>query len=385
MKKYFITFIAAVAALAACNKNVAPDVVPSNSDEMGIISVSIDSESAPATKAVTAYTTAQAYEQQINKVQICVFYSGGSQNGNLAAFGTVPSGSIDNSSSPHKATYSAQVPAGTYTVAALVNGPDLTAAQKATLSAFNAVAVSLGANSTTASTGFVMSGSSSATVTAGGTNNCAITVSRLTNRIAVQKITNGLASGSLVVTRMWLANVITSQNLTNSLNGSGRVWAHQFSRKASPWNAAAPDGIITAAASGATLAYKAVTSADQTIANGGNLNKPANYLLYAYANFKSANTAEDAKIFVGDPSTGTTWAATQTRLVIEASINSVTYYYPVDINLGNRNQAHTVEMTISGPGLTDPQGDPSTLSKSALSVTVSVANWVDGDEYEISY
>ena len=56
-----------------------------------------------------------------------------------------------------------------------------------------------------------------------------------------------------------------------------------------------------------------------------------------------------------------------------------------DINLGSRNQAHTVEMTISGPGLSDPQGDPSTLSKSALSVTVSVANWVDGDEYEISY
>ena len=42
-------------------------------------------------------------------------------------------------------------------------------------------------------------------------------------------------------------------------------------------------------------------------------------------------------------------------------------------------------MTISGPGLDDPQGDPSALDKGTISVTVTVGEWETGSTYEVAY
>ncbi len=346
-----------------------PDARP---DGYGTLNVEVMLPEAPSTKAVTAYTTESTYEKQVNKVQVFIFYSGGAQDGVLAKRVT---GTTSTS-------YSTDLPAGTYNVYVQVNGADKTPAN---LSEFLAYTAALTVNSTTASTGFLMLGNSSTTVTASGTNSCPVTVNRLLNRICIKKITNGMPSSSITINRIWLANIVTTQNYANNVNGSSREWAHKFSRSSdfSSSIPAVPANLISSFTA-SSLTSKTLSSSN-TIAAGSNISSPASYLLYAYANLKTASAAEDTKAYTTGTSVVTQWTPTQTRLVVEATIGSTKYYYPCDVSLIGKNQAHTVELTISGPGLTDPQGDPSELSKQALAVSITVAGWGDGDEYELSY
>ena len=138
MKKRIFMIAAACAALAACSKEPVGSAIVSQ--EEGSIVFTVAGEDPAATKAVSAYTTAQTYESQVNKVQLFVFGSDGAINF-YQNLGTSTSGSISTT-------------AGTKTVWAVVNGPDLSTI--GTLSALQATAVDLSANSTTASTGFVM-------------------------------------------------------------------------------------------------------------------------------------------------------------------------------------------------------------------------------------
>ena len=77
MKKTISFLLAATTLLAACNKQEQPVAEP---QACGTIQLTIAADSGPQTRAVTAYTTAQTYETQVNKVQVLVFGSDGKIN-----------------------------------------------------------------------------------------------------------------------------------------------------------------------------------------------------------------------------------------------------------------------------------------------------------------
>ena len=73
-----------------------------------------------------------------------------------------------------------------------------------------------------------------------------------------------------------------------------------------------------------------------------------------------------------------TFSARKTRLVVTATIGGTKYYYPVSISNPQRNTAHTVELTITGLGSTDPD---ILVQKGAITATVTVDPWQNGAVY----
>lgn len=351
MKKTFSILALAAAVLCSCDKNA--DCVPcqkaEENQEPATLSVSLGFDDEPQTRAVTAYTTVQDYEQAVNSVQILVFDASGKINMYKDA-GTAVS-DIQLSTT-----------AGQKTVWAVVNGPDLSAV--ASLSALQTKAVDLADNSLTKTEGFVMAGSTSCTVSAtGGT--AAVTVSRLVSRVALQKVTNSLPSGygALKIDNVTLINVVGNQNLAG--NASISTWYNKMGRKDGGAQADIIDG-STNKASCPSLTFVAPAA---TVNNGAAHTPATPHLFYCYPNATSA----DANGWVSS------FTARKTRLVVAATISGTRYYYPVTINTPERNKAYTVELTITGLGSTDPDQP---VSKGAITASVTVQEWLPGTTYE---
>ena len=350
MKKTIPMMMAAAAiALAACEK--APEAVP-EAGEGGVIAVSIAPQDGPETRAVSAYTAAQTYETQLNGVQVLVFGSDGKINA-YKSLGASTSASLS-------------VTSGAKTVYAVANGPDLSSV--GTLSALEATALDLSANSTTASKGFVMAGKASCTVSS-GTTNCSVAVSRLAARVALQSVTNKLPAsyGALKVERVFLSNVVGNQNIAGSASAS--TWYNKEGRKdeSSRNTSHIIDG-STYAASCPELTFKSVGS---SVSNGASLTPSTPYLFYGYANSST----------VAPAGFSTTFSAQRTVLVVAATVDSKLYYYPVvlDSSTLERNTTYTVGLTITGLGSDDPDKP---VEKGSFSVSVSVDGWKTGATYD---
>lgn len=353
MKRRIILAAAACVALAACNKEVVPVTPPVQEPLMGEMSFTINPEDVPLTKAVSAYTTAQTYEAQINKVQVLVFDDSGAINF-YKNLGTSTSGTICTTS-------------GSKTIWAVVNGPDLSTI--GTVSALQATAVDLSANSTTASTGFVMAGSTNCIIASGATGSCSITVSRLAARVALTSVTNSLPEsyGALKIERVFLSNVVGNQNLAGSAAVS--TWYNKEGRAdESTRNTAHIIDGSTYKASCETLTYKAVS----TNVNHGASHAPTTpYLFYSYAN--SSTTAPNGF--------SSTFAAQRSVLTIAATVGGKLYYYPVvlDDAVIARNTAYTVAVTITGLGSDDPNKP---VSKANINTSITVSGWSAGATYD---
>ena len=346
MKKIFFIMAAIAAIVCACEPE--KDCLPCQEEEAATLNVSLDFEDEAQTKA-TSYVTNQTYETAINNVQILVFDSSGALNAYVDA-GT-KTGSITINTT-----------AGSKTVWGVVNGPDLSGIT--TLSALQSKAVDLSANSTTASTGFVMAGSTTCTVSS--TTTASISVRRLVARVALQKVNNSLPSsyGAITINNVTLINVVGNQNLNGSASIS--TWYNKMGRKD---GATASSQIIdgsTNAASCPTLTFKSVGS---SVTNGGSLTPSTPYLFYTYPN----STTTDA--------TGWTesFTARKTRLVVTTTISGTKYYYPIVIDAPARNTAYTVELTITGLGSTDPDKP---VVKGSITASVTVQGWSAGAVYE---
>ena len=356
MKRIFLLLAAAsLVGIAACNKHEGAigAAEPSAEGEGAITFNLVPDDGEAATRAVTAYTTSQTYESQVNKVQLFVFNS----DGKIAAYknnGTSLSGTISTT-------------AGAKTVWAVINGPDLPSI--GTLSALQATAVDLSANSITASTGFVMAGSGTCTVTGSGSVPCNFSVSRLVSRVALVSVTNNLPAsyGAMKIERVILSNVVGNQNLAGSASPS--TWynkdgcADEATRNAahiidgSTYNASCP-----------TLTFKSVA---QNVASAATHTPGTPYLFYSYPNSSTAAPAG----FV-DPFT-----AKRTVLTVVATVDSKIQYYPVVLDNATleRNKTYTVGLTITGPGSDDPD-EP--VQKGSISVTVTVSGWTAGATYD---
>ena len=354
MKKTIIAMAAACAALAACSKEQTLAPVTPSEEGTGQITFTVAGDEPAETRAVTAYTTAQTDESQVKKVQVFVFGSDGAINF-YQNLGTATSGSISTT-------------AGTKTVWAVVNGPDLSTI--GTLSALQATAVDLSANSTTASTGFVMAGSSTVSVSNGSTASCAITVSRLVSRVALSTVVNKLPEsyGAITIDRVFLCNVVGNQNLAG--NAAVSTWYNKNGRAdESTRNTAHIIDGSTYKASCETLTYKGVS---QSVANGATLNKEENpYLFYAFPN--SSTTAPSGF--------QSTFAAQRSVLTVVATISGKTYYYPVVLDNATleRNKSYTVGLTITGLGSDDPN---KTVEKGNLTASITVSGWTAGANYD---
>ena len=345
MKKGF--FIMAAIAAIACSCEPEKDCLPCQEEE-GTLSVSLDFEDEGQTKA-TSYVTAQTYETKVNDVQVLVFDSTGALNAYVDA-NTKTSG------------ISISTTAGSKTVWAVVNGPDLSSIT--TLSSLQSTAVDLGANSTTETTGFVMAGSATCTVGSSAAT-ASVAVKRLVARVALQKISNSLPSsyGALTVNNVTLINVVGNQNLNGSASIS--TWYNKMGRENGGSEPAIIDG-VNSFASCPTLTFKSVGS---SVANGGALAPTTPYLFYTYPN----STSTDATGWTSS------FTARKTRLVVTATISGKKYYYPVVIDTPARNTAYTVELTITGLGSTDPDKP---VVKGSINASVTVQGWSAGAVYE---
>ena len=342
--------MAAVAAMVcSCDKD--GDCVPCQKEEeqeqKATLRVSLNLEGDPQTRA-TNYVTAQAYETAVNDVQIFVFDSKG-------AFATYLDADTKTSDITINTIY------GQKTVYAVVNGPDLSGIT--TQDALEHTAVDLGANSTTTSKGFVMVGSNACNVS-GTTATVSISVKRLVARVALQKITNSLPDsyGSLTVNSVMLINVAGNQNL--ECTASISTWYNKMGRKDGATATQIIDG-TTNLASHPTLTFMNV---GKSVANGGSLAPATPYLFYTYQN----NSTSEGNGW------SNTFSARKTRLVVTATIGGTKYYYPVSISNPQRNTAHTVELTITGLGSTDPD---ILVQKGAITATVTVDPWQNGAVY----
>ena len=340
--------MAAIAAIV-CSCEPENDCLPCQEEKTATLNVSLDFENDTQTKA-TSYVTSQTYETSVNNVQILVFDSTGALNAYVDADKSVAGITINTT-------------AGSKTVWAVVNGPDLSSVTTAAV--LSSKAIDLGDNSTTASAGFVMAGSTTCTVSS-STTTAIITVNRFVSRVALAKVTNSLPDsyGSLTVNNVTLTNVVGNQNLAGAATPS--TWYNKMGRKD---GATASSQIIDGSsylASCPTLTFKSISS---SVANGSSLTPSTPYLLYCYPNSTTTDATGWASSFT----------ARKTRLVVTATISGTKYYYPVVIDTPQRNTAYTVELTITGLGSTDPDKP---VQKGTISAIVSVQGWASGAVYE---
>ena len=342
-------FIMAAIAAIACSCEPEKDCLPCQEEKTATLNVSLDFEDDNHTKA-TSYVTSQTYETTVNNVQVLVFDSTGALNAYVDADKSVTGITINTT-------------AGSKTVWAVVNGPDLSSVT--TVSGLSAMAIDLGDNSTTASAGFVMAGSTTCTVSS-STATASISVRRFVARVALAKVSNSLPDsyGSLTVNSVALINVVGNQNLAGAATPS--TWYNKMGRKD---GATASSQIIDGSsylASCPTLTFKSISS---SVANGSSLTPSTPYLLYCYPN----STSTDAEGW------SSSFTARKTRLVVTATISGTKYYYPIVIDAPTRNTAYTVELTITGLGSTDPDKP---VVKGSITASVSVQGWSAGAVYE---
>ena len=207
-------FAIAAAVFCSCDKNA--DCVPcEETNENGTLAISLLFDETTPTKAVTAYTTSQTYEKQVNNVQVFIFDEDGKVN-------------IYKDAGTTQSNIAISTTTGKKTVWAVVNGPDLS--NVASLSELEDVAVDLAANSTTASNGFLMAGSTSCTVSTTSTT-ANVSVSRLVARVALQKVVNKLPEGygTITINNVVLSNVVGNQNIAG--DAAAATWYNKMGRK----------------------------------------------------------------------------------------------------------------------------------------------------------
>ena len=71
-----------------------------------------------------------------------------------------------------------------------------------------------------------------------------------------------------------------------------------------------------------------------------------------------------------------------TRLVIQGTINGITYYYPIVLKNLQENCSYSCDVTIMKPGSTDPSEDVSAIS---LNSVITVSNWQTGTPYSVVF
>ena len=306
MKKSIFAFAAAFVALVACNKNEATPMQPQNHPET-LEPCELTVGICGAMTKATAVTAEN--EAMVNNLQVFVF-----RGDDLDAYATV-----DNAK---ELTLSCT--AGEREIYALVNAPDYSAVPGK--AALLAKVSELSANSLTS---FEMVGSKSVTLPQAST--VSIDVNRIASRVVLKKITRNFTSAALqsldfTVDAIYLINV--AGNTSYDLTKAPAAW----------YNVAKNNNEL------ANLLYDAPASA---VANGQSY-IPV-HTFYGYPNDLSVNT---------------------TRLVIETTLGTTKYYYPINLPAMESNKSYEIEeVTITRPGSDNPN-EPVSFADASFSINV---------------
>lgn len=359
MKKIFLLATAVASlALVACNKDAMKTTVPpaAQGEQMGSIDITIQGET-PLTKAVTAYTATETYETQVNKLEILVFNASGAlENYKAVTSPTITSGAI--------ASQSITCTTGAKKVYAVINAPSsLSLGSVTTETAFKNKTSSLGNNSRTASTGFVMMGCNLSVNVTGENTACAITAKRLAFRFCLQKVTNNSNLGALTIKGVFIINSGSSVKLSMS--------------NATTWPTATTAGYNVAGKKASSSDF--VTSSTTSDIPAMLWQEPAS----ATAIAQSASTSWSKPLMVyGYPNSTAATGTNPVRLVVLATLAGADYYYPMTIAAPKANQTYTIELAVTGIGSDDPNVE---VSKGSANVTVTVSGWDSqtGQEFTI--
>ncbi len=354
-KNYLLLASAALVAAASCVRMPQDEAAVSVNHEnkgTGTLSVKVNQDF-PATRGMSEFAEEHDYEKKINTLEILVFDK---RTGDIHGYLKVPvtrdgtseaaSGQEQDMSGAVSGTLN--VIAGEKDVWAVVNSKeDLSAVTDR--DDFLKLPIVLENNSTDASEGFVMAGTTAGTVvvTAGGQADAEITVERFTSRIALVKVNNRLPAGygELVISDVFLSNVVANQNL------AGNAEIHDMYNE----KGMVGESRIGFGVSG-TCPLLTHYSSDIKVASGGS--QTPNVCLYSYPNDDDAN---------------------RTRIILTATIDEKDFYYPVEIPSLARNASYDVNVTISGFGVDDPDQK---IEKGSIEFTVTPKEWDMGDAIE---
>ncbi len=243
--------------------------------------------------------------------------------------------------------------AGTYTVCAVVNNViSFEPSDYETLSQLEQSLVSLEQNTTSS---FVMFGRQSLSLSGGDNGTKSITVSRLVSKVGVRSIlvddSGELAGHQVLLKSMYLTNVSRYSHLgadmeTNALPSFRDGWYNTLGLYTGELSVAGLDALLVD--KGIDLTVSAV------------LPHMTEHYFYPFPN----RTPSEADSNVAS------WSRRCTRLVVEASVDGITYYYPVTLPSMQRNHTYIIsQAVIRRFGSLDPEGRCS----SAIDVTWAVS------------
>ncbi len=347
--KHIPLILAALLLAAACDKaKEAP--ATSKQEETGTIEFQISTSQ--ATKAISQYTDVKPYETAVKSVQLLLFDSDGKISNYIN--GTALSGSISTT-------------AGSKTVWAVINGPDLSTVKQ--LSSVEGAIFDISLNGTSASGSFVMAGSNTCTVSASAPVNCTIAAKRFLSRIALVSVTNSLPAGygNLTVNRVFLSNVVGGISGKGEFIGGCRYINQNGRADNNPRNAA---DIIGTAGNEASCPELTCSTRNLIVANAQTNAPSSPILLYAYPNGCTVepNGFQSA------------YEPRKTVLVVEAQVKNDTYYYPVVLKDGvGRNKLYSIGLTVTALGSDDPEH---VIEKGTANFSITVDDWENGAVYE---
>lgn len=189
----------------------------------------------------------------------------------------------------------------------------------------------------------VMAGEKSVVLTASG--NVDVSVKRVAARIGISRIENAMMLDqhrkmSFEVKAVYLVNV-AGDKMFFSESEPGSWYNKTTVEEGTP-----------------SFLYDAV---EDGLVASGNAYTGAHYF-YSYPN----HTEHDVS--------GGEWCARKTRLVVEASLDGTTYYYPLTLDDVESNTAYSYELKITRPGSLSPDVP---VDDAVAGVTVKVEDWVE--------
>lgn len=235
---------------------------------------------------------------------------------------------------------------GSKEIWAIVNGPDLSSVSEdgtSTLAQLKAISIALGDN---AADGFVMTGSKN--VTLEGNTPVSIDVYRVATRVVIKKITKNFSVAAnqakeFKIVGIYLTNVQGANDLgLESFQASSGTWFNKMMHEDSNSHAYLYDNV-----------NRVVNDSYET----------AHYF-YGMPN----DTAVADDVYAGN------WSKRLTRLVIEATLDGETMYYPITMNLGfARNKSYEFnEVIITKKGSNDPD---TPVNSEDIAINVTVKDW----------
>lgn len=235
---------------------------------------------------------------------------------------------------------------GERTIWALVNGSDCATSAVPgtfTLDALKDITVALEGQS---ADNFVMSGSVAAELS--GSTAVSIDVNRYVSRVVIKKIVKDFAvpanqAKEFKIKSIYLENVQGENNVAMSAyQTAGGMWYNKMGYEASNSH---------------TLIYDTLDAIVED-------DYMSTHSFYAMPN----------NALVSDDANGGAWSPRITRLVIEASLDGETMYYPINMNLGlERNKSYEIEeLIITKKGSNDPDIPVTTDD---IPISIAVKDW----------